>query len=60
MESIDSCSFECVNSDGFSCKTFDYCPESKTCILNSGQKPLESNQDTKKEICAHYRSMIFF
>ena len=56
MENIDLCSFECINSDGFNCQTFDYCSETKTCILNSGQKPLESNvHSNKKDVCAHYR-----
>lgn len=61
MESIEFCSFACVNSDGINCNSFEYCPESKTCLLNSGQKPIGSNiQNIEKDICAHYRSKYLF
>ncbi|CAF0710186.1 unnamed protein product [Brachionus calyciflorus] len=60
MNSIEFCSFACVNSDGFNCKSFDYCSESKSCILNSGQKPIGSNiQNVEKDTCAHYRREYF-
>lgn len=60
MINIDLCSFECINSDGFNCKSFDYCADSKTCILNSGQKPVESAINLNKtDKCAHYRSNFF-
>ncbi|RNA21589.1 antigen B membrane, partial [Brachionus plicatilis] len=61
MTGIDFCSFECINSDGFNCKSFDYCPESKTCILNSGQIPTGSSiQNVTKDSCSHYRREYFF
>ena len=57
--SLDICSRECVNTDGFNCKSFDFCPESNTCLLNSGQQQLAANiPDAPIESCAHYRSIL--
>jgi len=57
--SLDRCSSACIDASGFNCKSFDYCPESRTCLLNSGQvaintKPPTSEQE--RDVCGHYRS----
>ena len=57
---IDVCSVACVANEAFSCKSFDYCKETKTCLLNSGEKQnikkIKASQADVKDSCAHYRS----
>ena len=54
----EQCSLLCVTSDAFSCKSFDFCPESKTCLLNSAlAKKLAFNAaDAKRDICNNFKS----
>ena len=54
--SIEKCSKTCVTSDGFNCLSFDYCPESKTCLLNKGLKnSAVDTSSSKKETCRNYK-----
>ena len=43
---LETCSRSCVTADNFLCKSFDFCAETKTCMLNSeiAQKPAHQNQ----------------
>lgn len=54
--SVEQCSFFCVTSDGFNCKSFDYCPETKKCLLNKGSKPSSQSPSQSKDFCYNYRS----
>jgi hypothetical protein len=63
--SLELCSLACVGADGFNCNSFDYCPKSETCLLNSNQNgPQQSSSrsaflpkaDTDE--CAHYKRSI--
>ena len=56
--SIEGCSMECVTGDGLLCKSFDYCPESKTCLLNSKSTQDSSSTTAKYENCGYYRSLF--
>ena len=61
--SLDACSFSCVETDGMEGKSFDYCPQTKTCLLNGDQEGLslfapKDQAEIDKDSCAHYRSMI--
>lgn len=59
--SLDSCSSECVVRSGFTCRSFDYCPETKTCLLNSGPKQIKENAaQFKRDDCGHYRRDYFY
>ena len=54
---LDTCSKECVTADGFACKSFEYCIETKTCLLNSGDKKIKNSVASLQfDDCAHYRS----
>lgn len=55
---LDLCSLTCVTAAGFDCKTIDYCEDSKTCLINSGDvaKPQSAIDRPPIEKCAHYRS----
>lgn len=58
---IDSCSSQCVIRAGFSCKSFDFCPETRTCLLNSGPKQVKENTaQFKQDSCGHYRRDYFY
>ncbi len=58
--SLETCSKECVTANGFSCKSFEYCQETKTCMLNSGDKKIKnSNASLQFDDCGHYRSEDF-
>ena len=55
---LEECSRSCVTADGFSCKSFDYCQGSKTCLLHSSdraQVPAEPG-DSGIETCDNYIS----
>ena len=55
--SIDVCSTACVANEAFSCKSFDYCKETNTCLLNSDRKQkIKAPLANVKDSCAHYRS----
>ncbi len=56
--SLDLCGAACVSSQGFNCKSFDFCPESQTCLLNSGQVQKLTLNEIRTDICGHYRSKI--
>ena len=49
---LDSCTLMCVTADGFSCKTIDYGPETKKCLLHSSnaQTPSQSSS-AQKDLC---------
>lgn len=55
---LDLCSLSCVDADGFDCKSFDYCPATKTCLLNSQLKQVTKtkNGTVPTDSCAHYKS----
>ena len=55
--SLSLCSLACVNADGFNCNSIDFCPESKTCLLNSGNQQItqNSNDNATFESCSHYK-----
>lgn len=61
---LEECSRTCVVADGFDCKSFDYCAESKTCMLNSGYKPVSSFQNATQGIemdyCNNYKREYYF
>ena len=56
---LEECSRVCVVADGFECKSFDYCAETKTCMLNSGFKPISSyengTQGIEMDSCNNYK-----
>jgi hypothetical protein len=67
--SIELCSMLCTTSDGFYCKAFYYCGESKKCILLNDQDNITGNMTIKsvtgvnvnvnrftQESCANYKS----
>ncbi len=54
--SLEKCSKSCVTSDGFLCKSFHYCEETKKCLLNSGMKTISNKNSTSKDSCANYKS----
>jgi hypothetical protein len=53
---LELCSLTCVTADGFVCNSFYYCPESKSCLLNSGYAQQVSNTDAPKDLCGLYNS----
>lgn len=57
---VEQCSFLCVTSDGFNCKSFDYCPQSKKCLLNKGLKPNSTTPTQNQDFCFNYRSNLIF
>lgn len=54
--SIEKCSKTCVTSDGFNCQSFDYCPESQTCLLNKGFFKSSGGITNSSESCRNYKS----
>jgi hypothetical protein len=53
---LQDCSKECVTADGFACASFDYCPLSKICLLNSGMEPKSAKEGLiVKESCLTYK-----
>jgi hypothetical protein len=58
---LNLCSLACVNADGFNCNSFDYCPLTMTCLLNSGNQQVTKNPNgtVSSDSCAHYKSNFF-
>lgn len=52
---LEECAQLCVSTDGFDCKSLDFCPDSKKCLLNSGPKNKPSS-NSNKELCYNYKS----
>ena len=56
-KSLEECTFLCVSADGINCKSIDFCPETKKCLLHSGTaKPSSGN--VPKDLCYNYNSII--
>lgn len=53
---LESCSALCVGADGFNCISLDFCPESRTCLLNKESKTGSSSAVTQKDSCYSYKS----
>lgn len=54
---LETCTLMCVSADGFSCKTIDFCPESKKCLLHSSNaKPPSQSSSAPKDLCYSYKS----
>ena len=52
---LEFCSLSCSTSD---CDSFDYCQNTKTCLLNNRNKMNTRNTTTKTDLCGHYISKI--
>lgn len=46
----------CVSADGFNCKTIDYCPETKKCLLHS-ENAKQPSTSSQTDLCYNYKSM---
>ncbi|CAF0773656.1 unnamed protein product [Brachionus calyciflorus] len=57
---LKQCSISCVISDGFNCKSFDYCPATKKCLLNKGLKANSTISTQNKDLCYNYRREYFY
>lgn len=59
--SLNLCSLACVNADGFNCNSFEFCPLTKTCLLNSGNQQVTKNPNATvpTDNCSHYKSKLF-
>ena len=58
---LNLCSLTFVNADGFQCNSFDFCPITKTCLLNSGNMAISNNipnANVTTDSCSHYKSKI--
>ena len=55
---LNLCSLTCANTNGFNCKSFDFCPLSKTCLLNSGSQQISQNTNANvaTDSCSNYKS----
>jgi len=51
----EQCSLICVTADGFNCQSFDFCPKSKKCLLNSGYSNVITSKNTTTELCSNYK-----
>ncbi len=58
--SLNLCSLACVNADGFNCNSFEFCPLTKTCLLNSGNQQVTKNPNASvpTDNCSHYKSKL--
>lgn len=55
--SLELCTLMCVSADGFNCKTIDYCPETKKCLLHSENVKQPSTTSSQTDLCYNYKSM---
>jgi hypothetical protein len=55
---VEECSLNCVTADGFNCRSFDFCPSSKKCLLNSGYSNSPLSKNTTTELCYNYKRNI--
>ena len=52
------CAILCTTADNFNCKSFNFCPESKKCLLNSELLQKPPSQDVQRDTCSNYRSIF--
>ncbi len=55
---IEQCSKQCVTADGFKCKSFDFCQNSKKCLINKELKKESKfqNGSIATDSCDNYKS----
>lgn len=62
--SAEDCARVCVTADAFNCVSFDYCGDSRLCLLNGvKERPIMSQQQqqqTPKQLCRNYRREYYF
>ncbi|XP_045159313.2 uncharacterized protein LOC123524856 [Mercenaria mercenaria] len=58
---VDTCAKQCYNSLNKTCKSFDFCANTKTCYLSQGRAlNLSSSPPSDNSVCLHYSRKYLF